>query len=81
MRFTLALGLGWVNRRHTIDPDTLRVSGIRKRNQDIIAMALRFRGVPRCGVLVAWSDFEAPPRETVLKIPARWWERLIRQAR
>lgn len=72
----LALGLCWVNDRHTIDPETLLVSGIRKGNQEL-AMAFRFRGLPRCGVLIAWSDFEAPHREKLLKLPNRWWQRFV----
>ena len=73
----IALGLAWVNDRHTIDPKTLRVSSVRRRNQDIIAMAFRFRDVPRCGVLIARSGFEPPHREKPLQLRQRWWEKLM----
>ncbi|MFM0549664.1 hypothetical protein P0D69_01670 [Paraburkholderia sediminicola] len=74
----IALGLAWVNDRHTIDPKTLRVSSVRRRNQDIIAIAFRFRDVPRCGVLIARSGFEPSRREKPLQLHQRWWEKLRR---
>ena len=74
----IAIGLAWVNDRRTIDPKTLRVSSVRRRNEDIIAIALRFRDVPRCGVLIACTGFEPPRREKSLQLRKRWWEKLMR---
>ncbi|KAE8757208.1 hypothetical protein FSO04_25020 [Paraburkholderia madseniana] len=74
----IALGLAWVNDCHTIDPKTLRVSSVCRRNRDIIAMVFRFRDVRRCGVLIARSGFEPPRREKPLQLHQRWWEKLMR---
>jgi len=57
----LALGIAWVNERHAIDPATMRVSHVRARNGQIVAIALRFRGTHHCGVVVIRSDVRLPP--------------------
>jgi hypothetical protein len=70
----IALGLAWLNERHTVDPKTLRVSGMRKRDQEIIAVAFRVLGAPRCGMLVARAGFAPPRREKLLCRRRNWWE-------
>lgn len=74
----LALGLAWVNERHAIDPQALLVSTVRRRDRQIAAMAIRFRGVPRCGVLVARSEFEPARREKPVQKHQGWWKKFSR---
>jgi hypothetical protein len=69
----LAIGIGWINSRRPIDAKALRVSCVHRRNRDILAMALRFEGVKRCGLIVARHDFEIPRREKDFSLP--WWMR------
>jgi hypothetical protein len=57
---------------NSIGPKPLRVSSVRRRIQDIIAMAFRFRDLPPCGVLIARSGFEPPRREKPLQLRQRW---------
>jgi hypothetical protein len=73
----LAVGICWLNERCYIDPKAMKVSGIKRRREELLALAIQFRGVPQCGVLVAKSGFEAPPREKDAPRPCDfegWWK-------
>ena len=69
----LAIGVTWINIRRPINLKSLRVSSVRGRNREILAMAVRFEGVKRCGLIVARHDYEIPRREKDFSVP--WWRR------
>ncbi|WP_439683417.1 Thioesterase [Cupriavidus oxalaticus] len=68
----LAVGIVWLNERHPIDPKAMRIASVRRMNNEIIAILIRLRGVPRCGVLAAWMDFKNLRRERTLDKHYRW---------
>jgi hypothetical protein len=82
METALALGLGWINDRHYIDPKSMKVSGIRRQRKALLAIAIQLHDVPQCGVLVARSGFEAPHREKEVRTRGSfdsWWQSIMQR--